>query len=88
MLPDPKPLTKGKAGALIKSVYLLKKDPVDLGMGLFGNEKLIREGPEFPARLVTFDTSRGVPHFPMWKNDRWWNKIRNLPALDLDPAFG
>ena len=86
----PKTFDERKGGALVKPVYFFEKDPVNLGMSLFGNEKLVREGTEFSARLVTFDTRRGV-YFPMWKNNggtRSGTFWRSISILLLDSGSG
>ena len=44
-----------KGCALIKAVDLLKEDAVDFGVGLLGNEKLVRKGTKLTARFITLD---------------------------------
>ena len=45
--------TKGKASALVISLYLLEETTVDHAMGLVRNKKLLLERPEFASRIVT-----------------------------------
>ena len=60
----------------------------NVGDALNLSDQLIFERNEFPISLIAFNSSRGIPHLSVRKNNRWRDKNRNSLSFNFNPATG